>query len=67
MNPSAESTAVELSTIADSIGLYRSRVADLAEPFIGTERDDLVTMIHEAERQLRAAERTLQRAARAAY
>jgi hypothetical protein len=63
---SPESTAVELATIADSVGQYRRRVADLAEPWIGTERDDLVTVIHEAERQLRNAERTLQRAARAA-
>jgi hypothetical protein len=62
----AESTAVELSTIAESVGRSRSRVAALAEPWMGTERDDLVTVIHEAERQLRVAERTLLRAARIA-
>ena len=61
---SLERTASELSTIADNIGRYRERVAGLAEPFIGTERDDLVIAIHEAERQLRSAERSLQRALR---
>jgi len=52
--------------IADNIGDYRSRMADLATPFVGTTRDDLVTAIHEAERQLRNAERGLIRAARTA-
>lgn len=62
----SESTAVELSTIAESVGRSRGRVAALAEPWMGTERDDLVTVIHEAERQLRTAERTLLRAVRIA-
>jgi hypothetical protein len=66
VSPSAESTAVELSSIADNVAQFRRRVADLAEPFFGSERDDLVTAIHEAERQLRVAERTLLRAARVA-
>jgi hypothetical protein len=63
---STGSTAVELATIAENVGQYRRRVADLAEPWLGSDRDDLVTAIHEAERQLRSAERTLRRAARAA-
>ena len=62
----SESTARELATIADSIGDYRRRVAALAEPWVGTERDDLVVAIHEAERQLRLAERTLLRAVKSA-
>ena len=66
MTDSTGSTAVELATIADGVGQFRRRVADLAEGWIGSERDDLVTAIHEAERQLRAAERTLLRAARTA-
>jgi hypothetical protein len=61
-----ESTARELATIADSIGDYRRRVASLAEPYVGSERDDLVVAIHEAERQLRLAERTLLRAVKSA-
>ncbi len=60
------SAAAELAIIADSISQYRTRVADLAVPFVGTTRDDLVTAIHEAERQLRSAERGLIRAARIA-
>lgn len=62
--PSAESTAAELAAIGDNVAQYRTRVADLADRFIGTERDDVVTAIHEAERQLRNAERTIVRALR---
>ena len=64
MAGSTESTAAELAAIADNVAQYRSRVGNLAEPFVGTERDDVVTAIHEAERQLRSAERTLIRALR---
>jgi hypothetical protein len=66
MSRSAESTAAELAAIADNVAQYRSRVAGLAEPWVGSDRDDLVSAIHEAERQLRNAERTLIRALRVA-
>lgn len=66
MAVSTESTAHELATIADNIGQYRSRVAALAERHVGTERDDFVAAIHEAERQIRSAERGLVRAVKAA-
>lgn len=62
MSGSTTSTASELATIADNIGQYRARVAALAEKHIGTDRDDFVGAIHEAERQIRIAERGLQRA-----
>ena len=65
MAGSTESTAAELAAIADNVAQYRSRVAGLAEPWIGTERDDVVSAIHEAERLLRNGERTLVRAIRA--
>lgn len=65
MAGSTESTAAELSAIADNVAQFRSRVAGLAEPWIGTDRDDVVAAIHEAERQLRNAERTLTRAIKA--
>ena len=65
MAGSTESTAAELAAIADNVAQYRLRVAGLAEPWIGTEHDDMVTAIHEAERQLRNAERTLARAIKA--
>ena len=58
------STAAELAAIGDNVAQYRTRVADLADRFTGTERDDAVAAIHEAERQLRIAERTIQRALR---
>lgn len=50
--------------IADNTARARERVGALAEPYVGTDRDDIVTAIHEAERQLRNAERTLIRAVR---
>ena len=64
MAGSTESTAAELAAIADNVAQYRSRVAGLAERFVGTDRDDVITAIQEAERQLRTAERTLIRALR---
>lgn len=66
MSDAIEQTANELATIVDNIGQYRSRVASVAERHLGTDRDDLVAAIHEAERQLRVAERALVRAVRTA-
>ncbi|MGA9278846.1 hypothetical protein [Ilumatobacter sp.] len=66
MAGSTQSTAHELATIADNIEQYRARVAALAEAHLGTDRDDFVGAIHEAERQIRVAERGLRRAIRAA-
>jgi hypothetical protein len=59
-------TVAELTAATDAISAYRQRVANLALPHVGKERDDLVTAIYEAERALRVAERTLQRALRLA-
>lgn len=55
------SAAAELRVMADTIERHRERVAGLATPFLGTEREDVVTAIHEAERQLLIAVRTLRR------
>jgi hypothetical protein len=62
----ATATAAELSAAAEAIGSYQRRVAALAGPHLGTEREDLVAAIYEAERALRTAERTLQRALKVA-
>ena len=62
----AGTTAAELSAAAEAIAAYQRRVSDLALPHVGTERDDLVTAIYEAERSLRTAERLLQRAVKLA-
>jgi hypothetical protein len=64
-----ESTGVELAVIADAVERMRERVAALAEPFRSAPgaapgRDDIVTAVHEAERQLRSARRALERAVR---
>jgi cob(I)alamin adenosyltransferase len=66
VSTSDPSTAAELATIADNVEQYRRRVGDLAERYVGTERDDVIAAIHEAERLLRSAERGLLRAVRAA-
>jgi hypothetical protein len=62
MSSSVTATAGELSAAADAIAGYQRRVAALAGPHLGTEREDLVAAIYEAERALRTAERLLQRA-----
>jgi hypothetical protein len=60
--PAASSTAAELAALAETVGRSRQRVAGLAEPYLGTEREDIVAAVYEAERQLRGAERALHRA-----
>lgn len=60
--PVPASAAAELHVIADTVERQRERVAAIAEPYIGTEREDVVTTVHEAERQLLIATRTLRRA-----
>lgn len=60
--PDSSSAANELRVIADTIERQRDRVAAIAEPFLGTDREDVVTTVHEAERQLLIATRSLQRA-----
>jgi hypothetical protein len=60
--PDPGSSAAELHVIADTVERQRDRVAAIAEPFLGTEREDIVAMVHEAERQLLIATRTLRRA-----
>jgi hypothetical protein len=60
--PDPSSAAAELSVIADTIDRQRDRVGGIAEPFLGTEREDVVSTVHEAERQLLIATRALRRA-----
>jgi len=63
---STAATAAELSAAAEAIASYQQRVAALAGPHLGTEREDLVAAIYEAERALRTTERLLQRAVKLA-
>lgn len=60
--PDPASSVAELHVIADTVERQRDRVAGIAEPFLGTEREDVVTTVHEAERQLQIAARALRRA-----
>lgn len=66
MREHATTTAAELAAAADAVDRYRQRVGDLARPHLGTEHEDLVAAIYEAERALHAAQRQLQRAAKVA-
>lgn len=52
--------------LADGINGYRSRIAGLAEPLVGTPADDLISALHEAERALKTAHRALERAVKLA-
>ena len=65
-SPSTASIAAELHVITDHVERLRERVGSLAEPFLGTDREDLVAIVHEAERQLQMAARSLQRALKTA-
>jgi hypothetical protein len=60
------STATELAAAIEIVGRYRERVAALATPHLGSDREDLLAAIYEAERSLRTAERALERAAKVA-
>ena len=60
--PDPRPLAAELHVIVDTIDRQRERVGALAHPFLGTEREDIVTTVHEAERQLQMAARALRRA-----
>ncbi len=60
--PDPTSAAAELHVITDTVERQRDRVAAIAEPYLGTEREDVITTVHEAERQLLIATRALRRA-----
>lgn len=60
--PDPTSAAAELHVIADTVERQRERVAAIAEPYLGTEREDVIATVHEAERQLLIATRSLRRA-----
>ena len=60
--PDPSQTRAELSVMADALDRMRERAGAAAEPFVGTEREDVVTTVHEAERQILIAVRALHRA-----
>jgi len=62
--PDTAGLAAQLHAIADQAEGLRLRVGALAEPFLGTDREDVVAAVVEAERQLLMASRALQRALR---
>lgn len=60
--PDPGATAAELGAVTDTVERSRSRVGQLAEPYLGGEREDVISAIYEAERALLGAERALHRA-----
>jgi hypothetical protein len=62
--PDVNVTIADLSVVADAIDRYCDRVSAAADPYLGSEREDVITIVHEAERQLRIAARALHRAVR---
>lgn len=62
MPADASSTVAELAALTDHIERTRERVAGLAEPWLGTDREDVTTALYEAERQLLMTRRALRRA-----
>jgi len=64
MSASPSSTAAEVSAISEAVERSSRRLAELVEPYLGTEREDIIAVLYEAERQLLSANRTLQRALR---
>jgi Co/Zn/Cd efflux system component len=61
---STATAAAELSVAADHVENYRARVAALVLPLQGGNHDDVVAAMFEAERALRSAGRSLDRAVR---
>lgn len=61
-SPDPAPVLAELHVIADTIDRQRERVGSLAHPFLGTDREDVVATVHEAERQLHMATQALRRA-----
>jgi hypothetical protein len=60
--PDPAHALAELAVMTDTVERIRQRVAAVAEPFLGTDREDVVTLVHEAERQLLVSVRSLERA-----
>jgi hypothetical protein len=55
------SAGAELSSISTALDGLTKRIAETAETFSGTERDDLAGALFEVERGLEAAQRRLEK------
>lgn len=58
--------AAELAVMADGTERYFERVRELGSSHLGEDLEDLLSAVHEAERNLRSAHRALLRATRLA-
>lgn len=55
----------ELSSLSSMLSDLEHRILSLANKWDGKDRDDVLAMLHEAERQLRGANRALSNARKA--
>jgi hypothetical protein len=60
----ARGDAAELSSLTSIVSEVRGRVSAMTAHYLGTEREDVLGRLLEAERLVRAAERSLTEAAR---
>jgi hypothetical protein len=66
MTPNPVATILaELGAAAEVVGDYQRRVGRLADG-LGSDRDDLIAAIHEADRSLGVADRAIRRAIKVA-
>jgi len=56
--------AAELSSLATTLGELERRLGDLGQSYEGTDHDDVVAALFDAERNVRAAARNVERARR---
>ena len=62
--PMSATAAAELTVTAEHVSRYRERIAALVPQLQDGEHDDAVAAIYEAERALRSAHRSLDRASK---
>jgi hypothetical protein len=58
------SDGAALASILTALGDLEARIAALVAPYEGSDREDVVGALYEAERSLRAAQRAVERAER---
>ena len=58
------SDTATMMSLSTQLNECESRLSQLASSYDGTDRDDLIAALHEAERQVRSAAREVRRAQR---
>ena len=61
MPPPSRSEAAEVASLATALRELSTRVTAIAEAYAGAKRDDLASLLYQAERSLAGAQRNLER------